>query len=276
VIAPVIAKPVVEQVLLVHELVDWQQLDGGDAERRQVFERCRVCKPCIGTADLFGDIRMPLREPFQMHLIDDCLVQLPAKWCIAAPIEGVVDDDRFRHVWRAVFITSLQIVSAERIREDRRMPVDSTRDGAGVWIDEELGWIAPQPVRRIPWSMDAESIALPWVDSAQMRMPAERGLFRKVDARLVAIAIEEAQLDTLGDFGEEREIGPASIPCRSHGEWLTGAHVPRLSELFAHRAALKFCRAHVCLTGKCARAAPLESPATVRRSRSRLRRLAFR
>ena len=102
VITPVVAKPFVEQVLLVHELVDRQQFDRGHAERRQVLERRRVRQPGVGAANRLRDIGMPLGESLQMHFVDDRLVQLSTKRTIALPVKGVVHDDGFRHVRRVV------------------------------------------------------------------------------------------------------------------------------------------------------------------------------
>ena len=41
VVAPVVAQPAIEQQRVLHELVDGQQLDGGDAELLQVLDRRR-------------------------------------------------------------------------------------------------------------------------------------------------------------------------------------------------------------------------------------------
>ena len=43
-------------------------------------------------------------------------------------------------------------------------------------------------------------------------MPVERGALGQVDARLVAVVVEEAELDALRVLGEEREVRPVARP----------------------------------------------------------------
>ena len=91
-----------------------------------------------------------LREALDVHLVDDRLVQLPAQRAVAFPVERVVDDDGFRHERRAVGVVALQVVAAERVGEDRRVPPDVAGDRARVGIDQQLGGVAAMPLRRIP------------------------------------------------------------------------------------------------------------------------------
>ncbi len=64
------------------------------------------------------------------------------------------------------------------------------------------------PIFRFPWAVDAESIALPRFDLRKIAMPAVAGHFRQLNAGLVILQVEKAQLDTFGDFGEQGEVGP--------------------------------------------------------------------
>ena len=145
---------------------------------------------------------------------------------ITFPVEGIVDDDGFWRVRRVVVVVALEIVSAERIGKHRRVPGDAAGNGARVGIDEELCGIAAESVCGIPGPVHPKAVTLAGADAAKVRVPAERGPLGKVDARLVSVAIEQAQLHTLGDFREDREIRALTVPCRAEREGLPGANVP--------------------------------------------------
>ena len=52
VVAPVVAQPALDQVAVVDELMHRHQLDGADAEARQVIERRRMGEAGVGAAQL--------------------------------------------------------------------------------------------------------------------------------------------------------------------------------------------------------------------------------
>src|SRR5262245_13389591 len=177
-------------------------------------------EPGVGAADGLGYVGVEPREAFQMDFVDDRLVQLPAERLVALPVETIVHDDRLRHVRAAVGVLTLQIVAAERVGEDRRRPVDLAGDGACIWIDEQLGRVAPMALRRIPGTVNAVSIALPSSDAANVAMPAVSGLLGQIHTRLVSLVVEQAELHTLGDLREDREVGAEAVPRRSERERL--------------------------------------------------------
>jgi hypothetical protein len=214
-------------VLLVDELMDRQQLDRRHAEGAQVVDRGGMREPGVGAADVLGNLRVPLREALEVHLVDDRLVQLAAERPVAAPVERAVDDDRLGHVRTAVGVVALQVVAAQRIGEHGRVPVDVPGDGAGIRIDEQLRRIAAVPLRRLPWTVDAKTVTLARADTGQVAVPAERGALRQVDARFTALLVEETELDPRRHFGEEREVGPAAIGHGAEREWLSRTNVHR-------------------------------------------------
>ena len=59
--------------------------------------------------------------------------------------------------------------------------------------------------------MDAIAIALPWLDSGQIRMPDIRILFGEFDAAFVVLIIEQAEFHPFGHLGEEREVDAGAI-----------------------------------------------------------------
>jgi hypothetical protein len=74
VVAPVVAQAALGQVAVVDELVHRQQLDGGDAEVQQVLDHRRVSEARVGAALVLGYVRMQLRQPADVGLVDDALV----------------------------------------------------------------------------------------------------------------------------------------------------------------------------------------------------------
>ncbi len=109
---------------------------------------------------------MLFRESLHVHFVNHALVQLSAKRLITFPVKGVIDHDGFGHVRGVVALIALEVVAAERVWKHGRIPVDSSRDCARIWIDEELRRIAPPPVRRIPGTVHAKPVTLSRSDAA--------------------------------------------------------------------------------------------------------------
>src|SRR6187200_1869487 len=201
-------------------------------------------EPRVRAANGLRNLGMPPRESLDVHFVDDGLVQLPAKRSITFAVEGIVDDDGFWGVRRIVVTVALEIVSAERIGKHRLVPLDAAGNGARVGIDEELCGIAAESDCGIPGPVHPKAVTLAGADAAKVCVPAERGPLGKVDARLVSVAIEQAQLHTLGDFREDREIRALTVPCRAEREGLPGANVPGPRQGVDNRPTRYFSRAH--------------------------------
>src|SRR4051794_36180027 len=66
VVAPVVAEAAVQQVLVVHEVMDGHQLDGGDAEPLEVADHAMVSQGGVGAGGAAGQVGMQLRQPTYM------------------------------------------------------------------------------------------------------------------------------------------------------------------------------------------------------------------
>ena len=74
-VAPVVGQALGGEVHLVGDVVDRQQLDGGDAERREVLERRLRCEPRVrARAAPRGTPLHQLREALDVQLVDHGLV----------------------------------------------------------------------------------------------------------------------------------------------------------------------------------------------------------
>ena len=71
--------------------------------------------------------------------------------------------------------------------------------------------------RRVVRPVHAEAVALARPDSGDEAVPVVAGYVMQLDPRL-AIAVEQAQLDPLGVFREEREVRPLAVPRRTERE----------------------------------------------------------
>ena len=69
--------------------------------------------------------------------------------------------------------------------------------------------------------MYAVAIALAGRQPGDVAMPDEAGRLRQAQARLRVVLVEEAQLDGLGDLGEQAEIDAGAVERGAQGIWLT-------------------------------------------------------
>ena len=168
VVAPVVAQAALEQHGVVHELVHRLQLDGGDAEPDEVVDDFRRGETGVGAAELGRHRRVARREPLHVQLVDERLVPRGLRRPVVAPVEERVGDHVLRHVPRAVGGAGTRLV-AHPVREDRGAVVpDLAVHRLAVRVEQELGRIGPLAVRGRPRAVDAEAVALPGRDAAQV------------------------------------------------------------------------------------------------------------
>ena len=96
--------------------------------------------------------------------------------------------------------------------------VDVAVDRVRVRVDQELGRVEAQPGLRLVRPVDAVAVALPGPDARQVAVPVERVALGQLDARLCPVVVEEAQLDSFGVLGEEREVRALAVPGRAERE----------------------------------------------------------
>ena len=67
------------------------------------------------------------------------------------------------------------------------------------------------PGRRIPWTVHPEAVPLTGRDGGQIAVPDVAVDFVEVDPLLAAVLADKAQLDPLGNLGEQREVRACAV-----------------------------------------------------------------
>ena len=231
VVAPVVGQPHLDQVVLGHELVDRQQLQGGHAEALEVGHH-RVRAHGREAAPLVRrHVRVPHGEPAHVGLVDDRVRPGHVRAAVLAPREGVVDHHRPGHVRARVAVVGVQVVAADPVAEHRLVPVDHPLDGPRVGVEQELGRVAARPPLRVVGAVDPEAVALAGADLGHVAVPGVGGDLGQAQPPLDPGLVEQGQVDGVGPLGEDGEVGALAVPGRPqrpglpwpHGLW-SGRH----------------------------------------------------
>ena len=231
-VAPVVGQALGGELHLVGDVVDRQELDRGDAERREVLERRLRCEARVRPSQLLRHPLHQLREALHVQLVDHGLVPRTRGRTVFLPVERLVDHDRLRDRRGVVLVVELEIgvVPAGHVREHvAGLPVDGALDRLRIRVDQELVRVEAVPLLGRPAPVDAVAIALPRPDPRQVAVPVERRALRELVAGLTVRLVEEAELDLVGVLGEEREVRALPVPLRSEWERLAwpDPHGPR-------------------------------------------------
>ncbi len=237
VVAPVVRQPPLGQDRLRHGLVHRHQLDRGDAEPLQVLDDRGRRQPRVAAAQLGRYAGMPQRQAADMRLVDQGLVIRRAQLLIAGPVKIRVDDDIPWHIRGAVVsVQRSQVSAAANVREQGRAGRDLAIDGLAVGVEQQLGRIAPVPAAQVVRAVHAVAVPLARADVGQVAVPDEPVDLAQRDRCLSAVGVEQAKFNQLSNLGEDREVGPRTIPNGAkrissarpyaHQETLPGKHGP--------------------------------------------------
>ena len=148
-VAPVVREPALVDEALLDDVVHRQQLDGRDAERRQVRRSPRPMRGRVGAAQVLAHVRVQLREALHVQLVDDGLVPRRLEPPVALPVEAGIDHDAARHRGRVVGVVGHGLGSglAGAVRERvRGLPAHAAVDRLRVGIEQQLGRVEAVPV----------------------------------------------------------------------------------------------------------------------------------
>ena len=213
------------------ELVHGHELDGGDAEAEQVLDDRRLRQAEVGAPLVGREVGVTGGEALHVQLVHDRLVPRGARRPVVHPVEVRVGDDAFGHARGAVAVVGRIGVAAHRVWVHGGVPSHLALDRLGVRVEQQLRRIAAMAGVRCPRSVDAVAVALPGFDVGHVRMPDVAVDLGERDTLLVAVGVEQAQLDAFGDLGEDREVGADAVVGRAEGVRPPRPQVHRLPTL---------------------------------------------
>lgn len=219
VVAPVVAQPPLQQMVLVRVLVHRQQLDRRHPEPHQMLDRRRVREPRVGAPQLFGDPRMELGEATHMQFVDDRVRPRRLGPAVVHPfvVGGViVDDDALGHMERRVPVVAhgvrdVLLRPVPYVSVHLRWQVEVPVHRACVRIEQQLRRIPAGARPRVPAAVHPVAVPLTRLDPGHEAVP---DLMRQLGQRQpclrgrIAPVVEETQLDRLRTARPEREVGP--------------------------------------------------------------------
>lgn len=213
VVAPVVLEAAPQQVVLVRELVDGEQLDGRDAEFHEVLDRGRVRQPGVRPAQFLGDVGVQRGEPPHMHLVDHRVGPRGLRAAVLGPVVVIVDDHALRDVRRRVPVVPYGVrdlllgpVADMAVHLWRQAEVAVHR--AGVRVEEQLRGVPAGTGPRVPAAVHPEAVALAGHDTGHEAVPDLVGELGELGPGLLAVRVEQTQLDRLGPARPQREVGP--------------------------------------------------------------------
>ncbi len=221
VVAPVVAQSLVQECGVLDELVHRHQLDGGHPELGEVVGHGRVRETGVGAALLLGHLGVELGQALDVRLVDHGLVVGHREPPVALPVEEGVHHDAERHVRGGVLVVAAVLVT-EVVAEERLVPLDLAVRRLGVGVEQQLVGVAAQAPLGLVGPVHPVAVALPGLDLWQEAVPHVRVDLGELDARLVAVLVEQTQLDALGHLAEQREVGAAAVERRTErvsGSW---------------------------------------------------------
>jgi hypothetical protein len=222
VVAPVVLQPLLHEKVLVHDLVDGQELDGGDAQRLQVLDDGRVGDGRVGASEVLRHVGVEPGEPLHVGFVDHRPVPRDGGRAVAAPIERGVDHDPLRHAERAVRVVHDPVVPRliERVGEGMGVPPNRSGQGARIRIDQQLGRVEPEPAGRLIGSVDPIAVVLARSDPVDVAVPDVIRTFAEALHPVGFLGlrrVEETEVHLHGVPGEEREVGSLAVPGRPEG-----------------------------------------------------------
>ena len=179
-------------------------------------------------ARIVRDVLAAHRQALDVRLVDDRLMPGVFGPAVVAPGEGRINHHRLEHPARIVAPIERQIEprAAGAVAEMRVAPHEGTDQALGIGIEQQFVRIEAMPLRRIVRAVDAIAVDLAARDLGKVAVPDVVGAFGQRNAfeLAAALAIEQTQLDLLGIGGEQREVRPATVPCRAEPVRLSFQH----------------------------------------------------
>ncbi len=167
----------------------------------------RVSHSRVRAAHVVRDARVGHGQTLDMRLVEDGLVVLVPRRSVVAPVEvGVGDHREHRVAQRVLVVERVRVVEA--VGEQRLVAVDLPVDRLRVRVEQQLGRVAAVAVRRVVRAVHPIAVALTRLDPGQVGMPDEAVDLDQLQPGLLVVLVDQAELDPVGDLGEQGEVDP--------------------------------------------------------------------
>ncbi len=215
VVAPVVAQPPAQQVVLVRELVHRQQLDRRHAQLHQVLDRRRMGEARVRAAQFLGNTRMAHREAAHVQFVDHRIGPRGLRPDVVRPVVVIVDDHALRDERRGVPVVAHGVRDV-LLRPVPDVPVHLRRqgevpvDGPCVRVQQQLRRVVPHARPGVPAAVHPESVPLPRAHARHEAVPDLVRELRQGAAglrALGAVPVEQADLHRLRALRPQGEIG---------------------------------------------------------------------
>ena len=150
------------------------------------------------------------RQPTDVGLVDDRLVERDARVLVGSPVERRVGDDGARHVTGAVAAADAVGVRLD-VAVHRVTPAELARDRRRIRVEQQLRRVAAQALVRRPLPVHPVRVSLAGADARDVAVMHECRDLGQGQPRLGAARVEQAQFHPLGDLGEHREVDPSLV-----------------------------------------------------------------
>ncbi len=215
-VAPVVLETAGDDLRLVGDLVDGEQLDGGDAELAQVADGGLGGEAGVGAAEGLGDVRVAGGEALDVHLVDHRVAPGAPLDAVVVPEEEVVEHDALGRARRVVARVDRALLAGAALHErpHGRAPVDLAGDGARVGVEDDLRRVEAVPLPRLVRPVDAVSVELPRRHPGHVPVEDVRaalGQRQRLALDRARGLVEEAEVDPRGVLGEEREVDAVPV-----------------------------------------------------------------
>lgn len=198
-----------------------QKFNGGNAQPFQIAGYRFVGKTGKGAALVVGYLRMKFGKAAQMSFINDAFFHfmMRADFIIIAPVERIADDNRLRHIGRAVKFGKRQILirAVDVITENRLVPNQLADQLFAVWVYQQLVGIKTVPFLRLIGAVNPIAVNLSGFQTGNINMPYAVVIFINGKALqfLRSGCVKQAELHLFGIGGEQCEINAFPVISRA-------------------------------------------------------------
>ena len=105
------------------------------------------------------------------------------------------------------------VVGEQRLAE-RELPVERL----AVRVEQQLAGVTSVAARRVERPVHPKAVALSRAYIRQVGVPHVSVDLVEADSSFLTVVADQAQLDFFGDFGEQREVGTATV--ESSAQWI--------------------------------------------------------